>query len=168
MMRSTTLDTPAGPFTYVVSAAGAVRAAGFTTDAGSLLPLVHKDLRDGTRPATEPGAVGEAVRSYFDGELGALDDVVVEQHTTGPFLAHAWQVMREIKPGHPVTYTGFAELAGRPAAVRAAATACARNAVALFVPCHRVIGTDGTLRGYRWGVGVKTTLLAHEAATTGR
>ncbi|MEV4704081.1 methylated-DNA--[protein]-cysteine S-methyltransferase [Actinoplanes sp. NPDC049316] len=162
MMHHHTLDTPAGPFTYVVSDAGAVRAAGFTTDVGSLLSLVHKDLREETRPAASPGPVGAAVLSYLDGDLTAIDGVVVEQHTTGPFMAHAWQVMREIKPGAPVTYTGFAELAGRPSAVRAAATACARNAVALFVPCHRVLGTDGTLRGYRWGLGVKTWLLAHE------
>ena len=87
---------------------------------------------------------------------------MIEQHTTGPFLAHAWRIMRDIKPGAPVTYTGFAELAGRPAAIRAAATACARNAAALFVPCHRVLGTDGTLRGYRWGLDVKTWLLRHE------
>jgi methylated-DNA-[protein]-cysteine S-methyltransferase len=65
-----------------------------------------------------------------------------------------------------VTYTGYARLAGRPAAVRAAAQACARNAVALFVPCHRVVRTDGTLGGYRWGLGVKRWLLDHELAGT--
>jgi methylated-DNA-[protein]-cysteine S-methyltransferase len=162
MMWHTTLDTPAGPFTYLVSDAGAVRASGFTAEVEELLPLVHVALREETAPAASPGAVGHAVRSYLDGDLTAIDDVVVEQRTGGPFLAHAWQVMRGIKPGDPVTYTGFAELAGRPAAVRAAATACARNAAALFVPCHRVLGTDGTLRGYRWGLEVKTWLLRHE------
>jgi methylated-DNA-[protein]-cysteine S-methyltransferase len=63
-----------------------------------------------------------------------------------------------------VTYTGFAALAGRPLAVRAAAAACARNAAAPFVPCHRVLRTDGTLGGYRWGLPVKRRLLDHEAA----
>ncbi|WP_305785078.1 methylated-DNA--[protein]-cysteine S-methyltransferase [Symbioplanes lichenis] len=164
MIRSTTLDTPAGPFTYLTSDAGAVRAAGFTTSADALLPLVHPSLRDEVRPATAPGPAGEAVRAYLTGDLTALDSVVVEQHTTGPFTEYAWRVMRDIKPGAPVTYRGFAELAGRPAAIRAAAAACARNAVALFVPCHRVLGTDGTLRGYRWGLGVKTWLLDHERA----
>jgi methylated-DNA-[protein]-cysteine S-methyltransferase len=162
MMRYSTLDTPAGPFTYLVSPAGAVRASGFTTDVPVLLELVHPALREEVRPAADAGAVGAAVRSYLDGDLPALDAVPVEQRTGGPFMTHAWQVMRDIKPGEPVTYTGFAELAGRPAAVRAAATACARNAVALFVPCHRVLGTDGTLRGYRWGLDVKTWLLRHE------
>jgi methylated-DNA-[protein]-cysteine S-methyltransferase len=72
--------------------------------------------------------------------------------------------MRDIKPGAPVTYTEFAELSGRPAAIRAAAAACARNPVAFFVPCHRVLRLDGTLGGYRWGLPVKRWLLDHEAA----
>ena len=53
-------------------------------------------------------------------------------------------------------------MAGRPAAIRAAAQACARNAAALFVPCHRVLRTDGSLGGFRWGLDVKKWLLAHE------
>jgi methylated-DNA-[protein]-cysteine S-methyltransferase len=162
MMTYSTLDTPAGPFTYVVSAAGAVRASGFTTDVPLLLELVHPALRDDLRAETDAGGVGQVVRSYLDGDLTALDAVPVEQRTGGPFMTHAWQVMRDIKPGEPLTYSGYAELAGRPTAIRAAAAACAKNAAALFVPCHRVIGTDGTLRGYRWGLDVKTWLLRHE------
>ena len=65
-----------------------------------------------------------------------------------------------------MTYTGFAELAGRPRAVRAAAAACARNAAALFVPCHRVLRTDGGLGGFRWGLDVKKWLLGHERQLT--
>jgi methylated-DNA-[protein]-cysteine S-methyltransferase len=163
MMQYSTLDTPAGPFTYAVNSAGAVRASGFITDPQALLPLVHPALREEMRPAADAGGIGVIVRSYLDGDLGALDAVPVEQRTGGPFMAHAWRMMREIKPGAPLTYSGYAELAGRPAAIRAAAAACARNAVALFVPCHRVVGTDGTLRGYRWGLDVKTWLLRHES-----
>jgi methylated-DNA-[protein]-cysteine S-methyltransferase len=76
---------------------------------------------------------------------------------------HAWGVLRTVEPGEPVTYTGYAALAGRPAAVRAAASACARNAAALFVPCHRVVRTGGGLGGFRWGTDVKRWLLDHEA-----
>jgi len=72
-------------------------------------------------------------------------------------------VMRDIKPGSPVTYSEFARLAGRPAAIRAAAAACARNPVALFTPCHRVLRLDGSLGGYRWGLDVKRWLLNFEA-----
>lgn len=162
-MRHTTMDTPAGPLTIVVNDAGAVRGSGFTADVDELLRLVHPSLREPTRPVTDVGAVGDAVRSYFDGDLAALDGVPVEQVTGGTFMAHAWDVMRDIKAGSPVTYTGFAALAGRPLAVRAAAAACARNAAAPFVPCHRVLRTDGTLGGYRWGLPVKRRLLDHEA-----
>ncbi|MFC0528045.1 methylated-DNA--[protein]-cysteine S-methyltransferase [Phytohabitans kaempferiae] len=165
-MYSTTIATPAGPLTILASDAGAVRAAGFTTDVAGLLSLVHPGLREEPRPRPDLGPVTAAVASYLDGDLAAIDEVPVEQHTGGEFLAHAWETLREVKPGHPVTYTGFAELAGRPGAVRAAATACARNAAALFVPCHRVVGTDGTLRGYRWGLDVKKWLLAHERNTS--
>jgi methylated-DNA-[protein]-cysteine S-methyltransferase len=164
MLNYHTMETPVGPLTVVLSDAGNVRASGFTADVGELLPLIHPRLLEETRAVADAGAVGAAVRSYFEGDLGAIDAVTIEQHTGGAFLAHSWRVMREIKPGLPVTYTEFAGLAGRPAAVRAAAAACARNAAALFAPCHRVLGTDGTLRGYRWGLTVKSRLLDHESA----
>jgi methylated-DNA-[protein]-cysteine S-methyltransferase len=164
MLHYSTMDTPIGPYTALVSDAGAVRAAGFTREVGQLLALVHPDLREETQPAADLGAASAAVRSYFDGDLAALDDVPVEQRIGGQFIAQAWQVMRDIKPGTPLTYTQFAALTGRPDAVRAAAAACARNAVALVVPCHRVRRSDGTLGGYRWGLTVKSWLLAHERA----
>ena len=64
--------------------------------------------------------------------------------------------------GQIVTYREFAERAGRPAAIRAAASACGRNAAALFVPCHRIVRTDGSLGGYRYGLDIKRWLRAHE------
>lgn len=164
MLRHQTLTTPIGPLTVVVSEAGAVRAAGFTGEVAELLTLIHPTLRtDRVEPAADVGPVAEHVRSYFDGDRTALDHVVVDQHTGGVFMRHAWLVMREIKPGAPVTYSDFARLAGRPAAIRAAAAACARNPVALFTPCHRVLRLDGSLGGYRWGLPVKRALLDHEA-----
>jgi methylated-DNA-[protein]-cysteine S-methyltransferase len=161
-MNTTTVQTPAGPLT-ILEHDGVVRAAGFTADPLALLDLVHPSLRAGPRPRRDLGAVTAAVRSYLDGDLTAIDAVPVEQATDGRFLAHAWRTLREVKPGDPVTYTDFAALAGRPRAVRAAAAACARNAAALFVPCHRVLRTDGSLGGYRWGLPVKKWLLGHEA-----
>ena len=161
-MNHTTLTTPAGPLTIVASDAGAVRAAGFTADVDALLALIHPSLRGPTRQRAVLGPVTAAVAGYLDGDLAAIDAVPVEQHAGGEFLGHAWQVLREVKPGAPVTYTAYAGLAGRPRAVRAAAAASARNAAALFVPCHRVLRTDGSLGGYRWGLPVKRWLLDHE------
>jgi len=163
MLTYSILDTPTGPFTVVVSDSGTVRAAGFTTDVAELMTLVHPALLEPVRPG-DAGEVSAAVVAYLGGDLTAIDAVVVEQHTAGEFMAHAWRVMRDIKPGAPVTYTGFAGLSGRPAAIRAAAAACARNPVALFTPCHRVLRTDGSLGGYRWGLHVKEWLLEHESA----
>lgn len=153
----TTIATPAGPLTIVATFDGVVRAAGFTDDPSPLLPP------GSPVPTVRPelGAVSAAVRAYLAGELTAIDEIPVEQ-PGGGFLAQAWQALRESKPGEPLTYTGLAVRAGRPAAVRAAANACARNAAALFVPCHRVVRTDGGLGGYRWGTDVKRWLLDHE------
>ncbi|SCE88740.1 methylated-DNA-[protein]-cysteine S-methyltransferase [Micromonospora purpureochromogenes] len=163
---STVIDTPVGPLSILAGPDGAVRAAGFTPAPENLLPLVHPSLRGALRHRTDLGPVTVAVRSYLDGDLTAIDGVPVRQHSGGAFMTYAWEVLREVKPGEPVTYTGFAGLAGRPAAVRAAAAACARNAAALFVPCHRVLRTDGTLGGYRWGLDVKEWLLGHERRLT--
>ncbi|WP_067816993.1 methylated-DNA--[protein]-cysteine S-methyltransferase [Nocardia inohanensis] len=156
-------DTPIGPFTALVDADGAVLAAGWTADTEHLRGLIHPTLRPAVlRQRDSLGAVSKAVRDYHSGELTAIDGITVRQ-VSGPFLVHAWEVLRKIPAGAPVTYTAYAGLAGRPAATRAAANACARNAAALFVPCHRVLRTDGTLGGFRWGLPAKRWLLEHEA-----
>jgi methylated-DNA-[protein]-cysteine S-methyltransferase len=157
-----TLDTPIGPFTAVVDEDGAVIASGWTPSLDELLPQVHPTLRPTELAEGDLGAVGDAVVRYHEGDLSAVDDVLVKQRS-GEFLEHAWEVLRSVPAGAPVTYTEYAAKSGRPAAVRAAASACARNAAALFVPCHRVLRTDGTLGGFRWGVEAKRWLLAHES-----
>ncbi|NMH98553.1 methylated-DNA--[protein]-cysteine S-methyltransferase [Pseudonocardia acidicola] len=157
-----TLDTVIGPFTAVVDADGAVLASGWTADLDALLPQVHLSLRPSTLTHGDLGPAGAAVTRYHDGDLSAVDDVPVRQRSGG-FLEHAWEVLRTVPAGSPVSYTEYAAKAGRPAAIRAAASACARNAAALFVPCHRVLRSDGSLGGFRWGVGVKRWLLDHES-----
>ena len=77
-------------------------------------------------------------------------------------MQDAWLAMRRIAPGSTLTYAELAAAAGRPAAVRAAGSACARNLVAPFVPCHRVVRTGGTLGGYYYGLDVKSALLRTE------
>jgi methylated-DNA-[protein]-cysteine S-methyltransferase len=159
-----TLDTPVGPFTAVVDDDGAVLASGWTAALDALLPQVSPALRPREpSEARDLGPVTDAVRAYHAGEFDAVDDIEVRQRS-GEFLEYAWRILRKVQPGRPVTYTEFAALAGRPAAVRPAASACARNAAALFVPCHRVLRIGGGLGGFRWGTEVKRWLLAHEAA----
>jgi methylated-DNA-[protein]-cysteine S-methyltransferase len=155
--------TPIGPFTSVLAGDGAVLAAGWTADVDQLLPLIHPSLRPtAPSPVRDAGEVTASVRRYYAGELDAIDAVAVRQYS-GEFLCHAWAVLRAVPAGAAITYTEYAAKAGRPLAVRAAASACARNAVALFVPCHRVLRLDGSLGGFRWGLPVKRWLLDHEA-----
>lgn len=168
---TSTVATPDGPFTVVAAPDGAVLASGWTDDVDALVALVHPDLRpaDITPVPDDAAPVAPAVlavRAYYAGDVRAIDTVPVRQ-VSGPFRAHAWDVLRTVEPGEPVTYTGYAELSGRPAAVRAAAGACAMNAAALFVPCHRVLRTDGSLGGYRYGLEIKRSLLDRERGAAG-
>ncbi|MCP2258910.1 methylated-DNA-[protein]-cysteine S-methyltransferase [Streptoalloteichus tenebrarius] len=158
-----TEDTPAGPFTAVVDQDGVVLASGWTADVAELLVPMHATLRPTTEPVARAdlGPVSAAVRAYHAGDLDVIDGIEVRQRS-GEFLEHAWRVLRKVPAGEPISYTAYAAMAGRPDAPRAAASACARNAAALFVPCHRIIRTDGTLGGFRWGLDVKRWLLAHE------
>ncbi|GAC1334430.1 MAG: bifunctional DNA-binding transcriptional regulator/O6-methylguanine-DNA methyltransferase Ada [Beijerinckiaceae bacterium] len=80
------------------------------------------------------------------------------------FQQRVWQALRDIPAGKTASYREIAEKIGRPAAVRAVARACGANRIAVAIPCHRVVRTDGSLSGYRWGVERKRTLLAREAA----
>jgi AraC family transcriptional regulator of adaptative response/methylated-DNA-[protein]-cysteine methyltransferase len=79
------------------------------------------------------------------------------------FQQRVWQALREIPPGETESYTEIAKRIGHPKAVRAVAQACAANALAVAIPCHRVVRTDGALSGYRWGVERKRALLDAEA-----
>lgn len=168
---ATTIRTPDGPFT-VVAAGHSVLASGWTADADELVALVHPTLRPAAVTADPADATqemqtvahtaAEAVRAYYAGDLSAPSRVPVVQHS-GAFRTHAWDVLREVPAGSVLTYTAYAEAAGRPTAVRAAAGACALNAAALFVPCHRIVRTDGTMGGFRYGLDIKRSLLAREA-----
>jgi methylated-DNA-[protein]-cysteine S-methyltransferase len=167
--RFATVDTPPGPFTVVVTDSATrprhdvVLASGWTDDVADLLPVVHKSLRPVWLERADRLPALDAVEAFVDGDVPAIDGIEVQQRS-GPFLTDAWEVLRTVPAGQPDTYAAFAARCGRPSAVRAAANACARNAAALFVPCHRVLGSDGGLGGFRWGTPVKRWLLDHEAA----
>ncbi len=130
---------------------------------------VHERLRR-SYPAASFGAgrgsapVLDRLRAYFAGELGALDDIAVAVIGTA-FQRRVWAALRDIAPGSTVSYAELAERVGRPSAARAVGAANGRNPVALAVPCHRVIASDGTLGGYAGGLAKKAWLLAHEGAS---
>lgn len=165
------LPTPAGELAVLLTPEGVVRAAGFAPVAAMVarLPLALSTRGYELLPAgalagrgAGPATVADAVARYADGDVAALDGVPVEQ-AGGPFQQRAWLAMRAIAPGGTATYAELALAAGSPTAVRAAGSACARNLVAPFVPCHRVLRSGGALGGYYYGLDVKRALLAHES-----
>jgi methylated-DNA-[protein]-cysteine S-methyltransferase len=112
--------------------------------------------------AHNPNRLTLAIDSYFSGELTAIDTLPVKTAGT-PFQREVWRALRKIKCGTTVSYGKLAEQIGRPTAVRAVGLANGSNPVGIVVPCHRVIGSNGSLTGYGGGVERKRWLLNHES-----
>ena len=107
--------------------------------------------------------ITDLINDYFDGDVTALNSIQVRQ-PGAPFSQGAWKAMKKVKPGSVISYADLAERAGSAAAVRAAGSACAKNAIVLVVPCHRVVKTGGALGNYAYGLSKKEWLLRHEGA----
>jgi methylated-DNA-[protein]-cysteine S-methyltransferase len=152
---------PGGTLT-VAAADGVVVSSGYDDDVLARIPAPLRSR--GTREVDRIDGVSEAIDAYVAGDGGALDRVPVQQ-AGGEFYQAAWQAMRQIPPGETWSYAELAAKVGRPSAIRAAGSACARNNVAPFVPCHRVLRSDGSLGGYAYGLPAKRALLAHEGAS---
>ena len=105
----------------------------------------------------------QQLEAYFAGEVVAFDQELDLEEST-PFLSRAWMACRSIPRGETRSYAWLAQQAGSPRAVRAAGQAMARNPVAIIIPCHRVIASDGSLQGYGGGLGLKRRLLELERA----
>lgn len=111
---------------------------------------------------TDRGAVAEAVSAYAAGNSTAFDGVAVAQPGS-EYRQRVWAALRQVPAGETVSYAELAQMAGRPQAHRAAASACANNLIAFAVPCHRVIRADGSLGGYLYyGTETKRQLLRAE------
>lgn len=156
-----TIDTPDGPFTLLEDEEGNVLSSGWTDSAEAVLARLPVRARPTALAGSSRNTA--AVEAYYAGDVAAIDDVPV-RHVGTVLQGAAWAELRRIAPGAPITYTELATRTGNPRAVRAAASACARNAPALFVPCHRVVNSAGGLAGFAWGIPVKRSLLAREAA----
>lgn len=158
------IDTPVGQVLLVTDQDGAVRALDFSDFEPRMMRLLARHCRAFKLvPGEAPVAVREAVLAYFGGDTHALDSV--ETHTDGTdFQRAVWAALRTIPAGQTRTYGQIAQAVGSPRAMRAAGMANGQNPIALIVPCHRVIGANGTLTGYAGGVKRKRWLLAHEGA----
>ncbi len=114
-------------------------------------------------PQVAPSHIRGPIEAYFDGDLQAIDRVPVEAGGTA-FQRQVWSALREIPFATTTTYGALAAKIGRPGASRAVGLANGANPVGIVVPCHRVIGSGGTLTGYSGGLDRKRWLLAHEQA----
>lgn len=111
----------------------------------------------------DPHGAITALSRWLDGTLSAIDEIPVSAGGT-PFQQSVWQQLRAIPAGDTLTYRALAAAIDKPSATRAVARANATNPVAVIVPCHRVVGADGSMRGYAGGLARKRWLLAHEGA----
>jgi methylated-DNA-[protein]-cysteine S-methyltransferase len=157
-IEATTLTTPIGELT-LLARDDTIVAAGF----GSVGAMADRLDDDSVLIRGDLGRLSAGVAAYFAGDLQAIDDLPVSQ-PGGEYFQAAWKVMREVPAGQTITYSELADRAGNPKAVRAAASACARNLIAPIVPCHRILRTGGALGGYYYGLDTKAWLLDHERA----
>ena len=158
-----TIDTPDGAFTIVADDRGRVLASGWTADAEAALARIHPRLRPSTVRRGRDGCRGRrprVLRRRPHGDRRRRGRAGAAPRCSSP----AGRRCAASSRGTRSSYAEFAAALGQPSAVRAAASICARNAPALFVPCHRVLRSDGSLGGFAWGLDVKRSLLAREAA----
>ena len=162
------ISSPLGEMLLVTDAQAWVRALEFADHRARL----HRGLR--TRCGTfelikapAPAAIAGALSRYFEGELGALEEIVVA--TGGSDLQRqVWEALRRIPAGQTIGYGELARTLGfqDPRAAIDIGAANGANPIAVIVPCHRVIASNGDLKGYAWGVQRKRWLLEHEGTLT--
>ena len=158
------LATPIGELIVIADREGRLRTIDWTDHEARMKQLLDRYYGKGgytLTPKRDPGGLSSAMRRYFKGEIGVLADLPVA--TTGtPFQGSVWKALRRIKDGTTVSYGELARRIGKPRAVRAVGLANGQNPISIVVPCHRVIGSNGSLTGYGGGLHRKQWLLVHE------
>ena len=162
------IDTPIGELTIVADAEGNLRAVDWMDYEERMRHLLRLHYGKGMltlEEARDPGGLASALRRYFAGDLKAIEGLPVRTEGT-EFQQTVWRALREIPCGTTVSYAELARRIGRPSAVRAVGLANGANPVGIVVPCHRVIGANGTLTGYGGGLERKRWLLEHEGVVS--
>lgn len=161
-----TVETPTGPMLLVTDEANTVRAADWEDHRPRMLRLLRLHYRANgltLTPRLAPSAARQALEAYFAGDLRALDGL--DARTGGSvFQRSVWAALRRIPAGRTRTYGDLASSLGKPKAARAVGLANGANPISVIVPCHRLVGADGSLTGYGGGIERKRWLLAHEGA----
>lgn len=163
-LRLDRLNTPIGEALIVTDQSGRLRALDWADRQTSMARLLR--LHYGTmtpQPGSAPLNVMQRLRNYFEGDLRAIG--AIEWRTAGtPFQRSVWTALTTIPPGETRSYGALAAILGRPTSMRAVGLANGSNPISIVVPCHRVIGADGSLTGYGGGLQRKHWLLDHERA----
>lgn len=158
------LASPLGPLQLVVDADGALRLLEFDEDSPRARRLMARHFAGvPVSSGAAPAAIRGGLEAYFAGDLAALAAIPVRLGGTD-FQRRVWRALTDIPAGSTLSYGALAERLGAPRAVRAVGLANGANPVSLVIPCHRVIGADGSLTGYGGGLARKRWLLAHESA----
>ncbi len=163
--------TPIGRFAVAADEEGRLRASGFTEQHARMerqLQIYSASPKFSIARESNPGGLTEAVERYFAGEFAAIRGLPIAPFAASgtPFQCAVWRALGEIPFGETRSYAEIARQIGNPAAVRAVGMANGSNPIGLILPCHRVIGSDGSLTGYGGGVERKRWLLAHESSAT--
>jgi O-6-methylguanine DNA methyltransferase len=158
---TSTHESPIGTLRSAVRSDGALVALGFEDSWSPLFARVAVGFADPRVARGVPVHVTEAIEAYFAGDVTALDALPVDPAGT-EFQRRVWAALRTIPAGETRSYAAVASAVGAPRAVRAVGAANGANPVAIAIPCHRVIASDGTLHGYGGGLERKRWLLAHE------
>lgn len=154
--------TPIGSL-YLITDEQVLVAAGFSSFNALREKLSPPDKTRRIISAQKAHWLTCAIEDYFDGDFNAFAALRVRQPGS-EFSQRAWRAMRRVPAGKVMSYANLAAKSGSAAAVRAAGTACGRNAIAPIIPCHRIIRSDGSLGNYGYGIGKKSWLLRHEGA----
>ncbi len=134
----------------------------FEDHAERMCASLRRQYHDQTpTPADDPTDATASLAAYFAGDVTAIDHLPVDAAGT-PFQNQVWAALRQIPAGATTNYARLATSIGRPTAIRAVGAANGANPISIVVPCHRVIGSDGTLTGYGGGLERKAWLLQHE------
>ena len=129
---------------------------------GRMLRLLRRHYREfRLRQRRAPHGCRSRIQAYLAGDLSCLDGIPVNTGGT-PFQQQVWSALRAIPPGSVLSYSELAARLGKPMSYRAVGMTNALNPVAIVIPCHRLVGVDGTLTGYAGGLERKRWLLQHE------
>ncbi|QCZ37527.1 methylated-DNA--[protein]-cysteine S-methyltransferase [Enterobacter cloacae] len=158
------IATPLGPLWVIADEQFHLRAVEWEEHSDRMEELlnIHYRAQGFERiSATNPGGLSDKLAAYFEGDLSIINDLPTATAGT-PFQREVWQALRDIPCGQVMHYGQLAEQLGRAGAARAVGAANGSNPVSIVVPCHRVIGRNGTMTGYAGGVQRKEWLLRHE------